>query len=226
MTRRAFTLIELLVVVAIIAILAAIATVNFLEAQERALKAADASNLHAIGVGLQAYFVDYNTLPLADREAGPFPSHVGYDEAGNGPAGGGSWDGVPWLLVELRYVTNWRTLFCPRYLKIYSGGTTIRGDHPRYHNFRYAYNSSARPSGGHSGGQGNNMSGTTWVVRDLYLPAAAGFYGRYAPSYPADYQYPWGPERDQELCVFADMAVKLVQGGTNQPPDPNASSKK
>jgi prepilin-type N-terminal cleavage/methylation domain-containing protein len=97
--RAGFTLIELLIVVAIIAILAAIGLVNFRMASNRALKAADASNLHTIATALQTYLVDYGTLPPADSEAGPFMSH-GYGplSVGNAPAAGGSWDGVPWLL--------------------------------------------------------------------------------------------------------------------------------
>jgi hypothetical protein len=70
---------------------------------------------------------------------------------------------------EYKYVSNWKTLFCPRYLRLFSGGVTIRGNHPRYHNFRYAYNSSALATGGHAGGDGHLMNGTTWIVRDLFV---------------------------------------------------------
>ena len=190
--RSAFTLIELLIVVAIIAILAAIAVPNFLQAQERAWKASDAANLHVIAVALQTYYVDYNNLPPADREAGPFMSHgMDYVAVGNGPAAGGSWDGLPWLLHERGYIRDSKVLFCPKYLRLYRTKQTMRGKHPRYHNFRYAYNSSALSSGGHEGGTGI-MSGTVWMVRDLYLAPRSGWYGRYYPSYPADYRYPWG----------------------------------
>lgn len=218
--RRAFTLIELLIVVAIIAILSVIAVVNFSEAQERALRASDAANLRTIGTALQMYLVDYRKLPPADREAGPFMSHTPeFKSVGNGPSAGGSWDGIPWLLVDKGYITKWETLFCPKYLRLYQGGKTLRGEHPRYHNFRYAYNSAALSSGGHSGGAGNIMSGEVWLVRDLYLPAMAGWYGQDAPDYPADYAYPWGPDRNLEHVMFSDMAVKLVKGGTDDPPD-------
>ena len=217
---RAFTLIELLVVVAIIGILGAIALVNFAEAQERAMRAANAGNLHTIAVALQTYVVDYDDLPPADREAGPFASHTEeFTGSGNGPAAGGSWDGVPWLLYDLKYVSEWRTLFCPKYLKLYRKGETIRGEWPRYHNFRYAYNSSSMSSGGHAGGAGNIMDGDVWVVRDLYLGPRSGFYGEYYPASPADFTYPWGPDRDLEHVIFADFGVRLVVGGTDEPPD-------
>ncbi len=212
-----FTLIELLVMVAIIAVLVAIAVVNFGHAQERALRAADASNLHAIAMALQSYLVDHNTFPLADREAGPFASHTEHSVE-NGPAAGGSWDGLPWLLYELDYIGKWETLFCPKYLRLYRGDKTLRGDHPRYHNFRYAYNSSAVGSGGHAGGDGNIMSGEVWLVRDLWLPAHAGFYGEDFPKYPADYRYPWGDGEDLEHVIYSDGAVRLVIGGSDDPP--------
>src|SRR5262249_28770261 len=88
---------------------------------------------------------------------------------------------------------------------------------PRYHNFRYAYNSGSGTTGGFAGGApGTNiMSGDakSWLVRDLYLPAEAGFYGSFAPKYPADYRYPWGDEGSQEMAIWADLAVHLVPGG-------------
>lgn len=217
-----FTLIELLVVVAIIAILAAIALPNFLLAKERALKASDSANLRTIATALQTYFVDYGTLPPADREAGPFMSHTrDFVPVGNGPAAGGSWDGLPWLLYEYGYVSDWETLFCPKFLQNYRGGETIQGGHPRFHNFRYAYNSSALSSGGHAGGTGV-MTGTEWIVRNLYVPPDRGWYGGSYPGYPADYRYPWGEgEWDDKLeqVIFSDFAVRTVIGGTDKAPD-------
>lgn len=144
-----FTLVELLIVVAVIGLLAVLAIYNFRLAIERTLRAADAGNLRAIGAALQSYYIDHGDLPPADREAGPFMSHGRqFTDVGNGPAAGGSWDGVPWLLFEFGYIEDWGALFCPKYLKLYRGGATIRGGHPRFHNFRYAYNSSALSSGG------------------------------------------------------------------------------
>ena len=220
-SSKALTLIELLVVVAIVSILATIAIPNIYQAQERALMASDASNLHTIATALQNYYVDYGTLPPADRDAGPFMSHtMDYVSVGNGPAAGGSWDGLPWLLFENNYISNWETMFCPKYLRLYQGGETIRDGYPRYHNFRYAYNSSALSSGGHVGGSGI-MTGTVWMVRDLYLPPRSGWYGQYYPDYPADCGYPWGESdwNDKlELVVYSDMAVKTMIGGTDTRP--------
>ena len=209
--RNGFTLIELLVVVAIIAILAAIALFNFSEAQERALRSADMANMRALGTALQMYHVDHGKFPPADRVAGPFASHTAAS-AGNGPAAGGSWDGVPWLLVDQGYVTDWKIMFCPRYLKKYQGPPTRKNpDLPRYHNFRYAYNSSAVGSGTTQGGHGDIESGTAWLLRDLWVPPNQGWDMAKYPAYPADYNFPWGPKRDHEHVMYIDMAVKLVK---------------
>ncbi len=218
-----FTLVELLLVVSIIAILALIALPNFQLAANRAHKSADAANLKTIATGLQLYLVDYGTLPPADQEAGPFQSHTAnFNQTGNAPAAGGSWDGVPWLLYDLKYVSDWRTLFTPTYMDIYAGGETIRGGHPRFHNFRYAYNSSGLASGGHQGGAGNVMSGEVWILRNLFVPAEFGWYGASAPKYPADYRYPWGEgkwENKLEHAVYSDFAVRTVIGGSDETPD-------
>lgn len=219
--RGGFTLVELLITVAIIAILAAAATVNVLQAVERALKASGASNLHMIGTALQNYFVDYGKLPPADREAGPFMSHSAeFKETGNGPAGGGSWDGLPWLLHEFGYIQDWHVMFNPKYLKLYKGDETIRGEYPRFHNFRYAYNSASLASGGHAGGRGNVMSGEVWIVRDLHVGPHEGWFGNSYPDPPADYNFPWGEgeyEEKLEHALYADMAVHTVIGGTDDP---------
>jgi prepilin-type N-terminal cleavage/methylation domain-containing protein len=212
--RRAFTLIELLIVVAIIAILAAIAVVNMREATERALKASDAANLHTLATALQSYVVDYNHLPPADAQAGPFRSENSA-VVGDAPAAGGSWDGVPWLLYEMKYVSNWETLFCPKYLRLYRGGKTRKSNAPRYHNFRYAYNAGSAGHGGDQGGSGIN-TGAVWILRDLNIGPDAGWDAARYPGYPADYRYPWG-DNDLEHVMYADFAVKLVKGGTDTP---------
>src|SRR3954462_5319454 len=60
--RQGFTLIELLVVIAIIAILAAILFPVFSKAREKARQTTCASNLKEIGLALQQYVQDYDSV--------------------------------------------------------------------------------------------------------------------------------------------------------------------
>ncbi len=163
---RGFTLIELLIVVAIIAILAAIAIYNMKQAVERALRASDAAKLHAIAVALQSYHVDNNAFPPADREAGPFCSHgPQYKNVGNGPAAGGSWDGLPWLLFRTALRNELGNAVLPEIHETVCGRTKIRGGYRRYHNFRYV-TTARRWQRGALGGAGDINTGKVWLVRD------------------------------------------------------------
>jgi len=141
--RAAFTLVELIVVVTVLAILAVIAVPNFLLAKRQANIASCAANLHAIAIALQSYKVDLNKYPLADGIAGESES-MGQTAIGMGPAGNGSWDGAPRVLVRFGYLTNQRYLFCPEYYQKFKGD--------RQQKFRYAYNNSAADTGGTLGG--------------------------------------------------------------------------
>ena len=61
--RAGFTLIELLIVVAIIGILAAIAVPNFMNARIRAKVAQAKSDIRALAMGHEQYYLDNNTYP-------------------------------------------------------------------------------------------------------------------------------------------------------------------
>lgn len=93
MKRKAFTLIELLVVIAIIAILAAILFPVFAQARQAAKKTADLSNCKQIGLALEMYSGDNDTmLPQAY-----------YYKNGVGSSGGyAHWSGLC-----QPYIKNW-----------------------------------------------------------------------------------------------------------------------
>ncbi len=78
MNKKGFTLIELLIVVAIIAILAAIAIPNFLAAQTRSKVSRTKADMRTVSVGIESYFVDYNSYPLVSGEHIPaiFPGYT------------------------------------------------------------------------------------------------------------------------------------------------------
>lgn len=202
----AFTLLELLVVVAVISLLSTIALSNVQEAKKRAEIAQCAGNLKAIGTALAAYKMDYGEYPPADGTAGRTPS-PNRTEVGNGPAAGGSWAGVPWAIVQLRYLDSPDALYCP----------TLRARYPkRAENFRYAYNYSARDTGGPAGGAGNVevSERDLWLARCVYLPCEAGF------NPEVHYEYPHGDDPDggryrhdvMENVLFTNQRVELRNG--------------
>jgi prepilin-type N-terminal cleavage/methylation domain-containing protein len=221
-SRGGFTLIELLIVVAIIAVLAAVAVPNFLLAQERAWISRDMANMRAIGVALQMYHVDHGDFPAADNNAGGFNSMGGTD-FGNAPAAGGNWSGIPWILYERGYVEDWAVLFCPKYLKIYANGTTLKPEMGRkweqFHHFRYAYNAAAIAFGGLEGGDfvEGSLEAGAWIIRDTFM--SAELIENFAPpALKNGWSYPWGVgEYDDriELMMDLDMSVKAVLGRTN-----------
>jgi prepilin-type N-terminal cleavage/methylation domain-containing protein len=171
-----FTLVELLVVVTVIALVTAIAIPNYLEATRRADSAACKANLRTLGTALVMYRLDYGCFPPADGTAGPEPS-PGLTTIGEGPAAGGSWDGAPRMLVELRYITSETALFCPAMLRRYKH---------RKEYVRYAYNYSAADTFGSLGGADDieRDRGDLWLVRCLWVPAEMSFHPDSGIVYP------------------------------------------
>lgn len=79
--RQAFTLIELLVVIAIIAILASLLLPALARGKQRARSVACISNLHQVGIGLELYLQDHDSmlptcarLPSLDTNSAALPT--------------------------------------------------------------------------------------------------------------------------------------------------------
>ncbi|MCA9443411.1 MAG: type II secretion system protein [Candidatus Omnitrophica bacterium] len=204
LNQNGFTLIELLVVVSIILILIAIALPQFKEAQKKARIVQSKSYLRTIGQGLMSYKVDFNVFPPADGCAGPDPS-PNQTCVGEGPAALGSWDGVPWVLADMGYVTDREYFYCPVMVGLYPD---------RKEKIRWAYNSSAIDTGFEQGGANNleRESGHLWLARCAWLPAFATFDPNSDLKYPLGDDLETGERDVMENVLRINGTVETVNG--------------
>lgn len=186
-------------------ILISIAMPNYLSVRQRATEVKCKSNLHVLGKGLLMYKLDYGSFPLADGCAGE-ESSMGRTVVGSGPAAMGSWDGVPWILADLKYVDNREAFYCP----------ALVGRFPAEKKkfLRYAYNSSAVDTGGAYGGA-NNLErdcGHLWLCRCVWLPASATFDRRCGLVYPSGHDPATGQKDVMENVLRINGTVETVNG--------------
>lgn len=202
--KSGFTLIELLVVIAIILVLIAIALPNYLSAKARAQEVHCRANLRVLGQALFAYKIDYRTFPLGDGCAGEEPS-PGQTCVGNGPAAMGSWAGVPWILLKMKYTEDREAFHCP----------ALAGWFPeKKQNLRYAYNASAADAGGLAGGRDNleRDSGHLWLCRCAWVPAEASFDPRSRLIYPSGDDLDTGEKDVMENVLRINGVVERANG--------------
>src|SRR2546423_8589432 len=115
--RRAFTLVELLVVIAILAILMALLLPALASARAQGRKAVCISNLHQIGIALQAYALDNNGRIPYGPKAPPFISPADFYPSTGAPTSLLSLQsGAPvglGLLLSQYIASEPKVLFCP-----------------------------------------------------------------------------------------------------------------
>ena len=192
--NRAFTLIELLVVTAIIGILTSIVMSSYIQALDRADRAACVGNLRTIHTSIHSYRLDYGSFPPADGIADVIP-HPDKTAWGCGPSANGYWSGVSLLLVTCGYCPE-KALYCPalkrkhgNYIESWSSctdtefaGKTV----PQWRFLRYAYNAAAMDAGGYEGGDNNiekDWDNQVWLVRCLSIDVGE-FYPARAIRFP------------------------------------------
>jgi prepilin-type N-terminal cleavage/methylation domain-containing protein len=115
--RRAFTLIELLVVIAILAILMALLLPALVSARAQGRKAVCISNLHQLGIALQAYALDNDGRIPYGPKAPPFVSPSDFYPSTGAPTSllslqGGAPVGLG-LLLHDHLSAQAKVLFCP-----------------------------------------------------------------------------------------------------------------
>ncbi|MBD3265667.1 prepilin-type N-terminal cleavage/methylation domain-containing protein [bacterium] len=214
--ENGFTLIELLIVVAILGILAAIVTSNYLQAIDRADRAACQQNLRTIHTALHAYRVDYNHFPPADGIADVVP-HPDQTAWGCGPAANGYWSGVSLLLVKQNYCRE-SSLYCPALkrqhphkIEAWSScrQTEFEGKQvPQWRFLRYAYNAAATDVGGYEGGDSNieeDWGNDIWLVRCMSVDT-----GQFDPD--RNIRFPFRLEQDEDnpnLTWYGEFELTL-----------------
>ncbi len=214
--NHGFTLIELLVVVGILGILASIVTSNYLQAIERAERAACQQNLRTIHTALNAYRLDYNHFPPADGIADVVP-HPDQTAWGCGPSANGYWSGVSLLLVKYNYCQE-SSLYCPALKRQNQQpidawpscrDTEFAGKEvPQWRFLRYAYNAAATDVGGYKGGDHNiekDWSSSVWLVRCMSIDM-----GQYDPD--REMRFPFRIKQDEDnpnLTWYGEFELTL-----------------
>lgn len=229
LNKSAFTLIELLVVVAILGILATMGIGSYINALDRADRAACAENLRTVFTSLQSYRLDYNHFPPADGIADVVP-HPDQTVWGCGPSANGYWSGVSLLLVQLGYCSE-ASLYCPALKRRYGQpidswpscrDTEFAGRQvPQWRFLRYAYNAAALDAGGYEGGDNNiekDWGNEVWLVRCLNIDVG-DYYPERAIRFPfrlqtddGNSQLIWYGEYELTLHgIVRERAVQLVR---------------
>ena len=114
--NRGFTLVELLVVISIMALLMAILLPSLQKARDQAKKVICLNQIRQIGLGCNAYIIDYGCIPPQSSSSAPLGTYKVHTS---------DWGSMA-ILYPLGYIPDYKIFWCPSATGIYGAKHNLR----------------------------------------------------------------------------------------------------